>query len=101
MGVNMKEKDFPEDFPQKDKKRGERKAKFHALKEQAVKDAKQIFHISDEFIVPFAQHVVNSGVGCGCWQCQNPRKAFDGKKSDQLTMQEKRQDESDKYEGID
>lgn len=101
MGVNMKEKDFPDDFPQKDKKRGERKAKFHALKEQAVKDAKQIFHISDEFVVPWAHHVVNSSVGCGCWMCQNPRKAFDGKKSEQLTIQEKRQDESDKYEGID
>lgn len=91
----MKELDFPTDFPSKNKKRGERKAKFKILKEQAFKKAKEIFHISDEFTMTWAQRHVES-LNCNCWMCKNPRKAFDGKNNAALTIQEKKQNEADK-----
>ena len=82
-------KDFPDDFPSKDKKRGERKSKFQSIKHNTRLLAKKVFGVSDNFIDGWTVRHSES-LNCNCWMCQNPRKAFHGKKKSELTIQERR-----------
>lgn len=83
----MYEKDYPENFPEKNKKRGNRKAKFSYLKENFKKKAKQIFKIPESFIDLWSVKHTES-LNCNCFLCRNPRKSFKGKNKLTLTKQE-------------
>lgn len=89
----MQEKDFPEDFPQKNKKRGQRKAKFQNVKHKAAKLA-EILNIPEEYKPKWIVRHAES-LNCNCWMCKNPRRIFKG--NEKLTIQEKKQIESEKF----
>lgn len=82
----MHQKDYPEDFPSKNQKRGERKAKFSKCKHKAAKLA-ELFNIPEEFKPDWIVRHAES-LNCNCWMCKNPRRVFKGKAK--LTIQERR-----------
>jgi hypothetical protein len=88
----MYEKDFPDDFPKKNKKRGDRKAKQNHLKNKMKNLARMVFSIPEENIQQWSNRHFES-LNCNCWMCKNPRRVFKG--DDTLTMQERKQNESE------
>lgn len=80
--------DFPDDFPQKDKKRAYRKAKFKNVKDHAKRVALYVWELPEDIIDQFVCKNANNLKNCNCWMCKNPRKVLKGK--EKLTMQEKR-----------
>lgn len=85
--------DYPTDFPTKDKKRGERKAKFQTVKKHAEDIMKNIWKMPQDLIEKYACQNANNLKACNCWMCRNPRRVFKGK--DARTIQEKRHDDTE------
>lgn len=85
--------DYPRDFPTKNKKRGERRAKFQNI----CKKVKDYFVVSlgdkhslDTDTLNYRTKVfATTPKRCGCWMCRNPRHVFHGAQST-LTIQERK-----------
>lgn len=95
----MYDKDFPEDFPSKSKKRSLRRSKIYYIRKKAKKFAKNILRIPEAAADNYAQqHKDNCSIGCDCWMCRNPRKVNDGKTASSLTFQEIKQNSKEKHD---
>lgn len=84
--------DYPENFPQKDKKRGLRRYQKLRKRAKFLKKLRETFAPNrgwQNWINEVAYKQSEHPTACSCWMCGNPRKWFNGKKSEELTKQEK------------
>lgn len=92
------------DFPHKDMKRARRRAD----KERKVKrEEKKIEHIYsdpshrwdgfDEWKEKYIRKHADNPTSCSCWICQNPRRANKHKKQAELTLQEKKISQRERF----
>ena len=84
--------DYPNDFPTKNKKRGERRFKFfnicHRLEDRILN-----VHRGGNWLTKDELHILSKKLAitpspCNCWRCRNPRRVFKG--FDALPIQEKK-----------
>lgn len=79
--------DYPRDFPTKNKKRGERRAKFQTICKRVKNYV--VVGLNENLLELRAKLFANNRKKCSCWMCRNPRHVFHGVEST-LTIQERR-----------